>query len=587
MVILTVGVLGSKSQEIDETWGGTANANGIDVFFEEDSDKILNSFKTANSLWYLAVNGSTFVNIPSLISYLQSLTVDDPTVIGGGCENATAVLYSKSALTNPDYKTIVNPNFRGCDYLGKIGGSHEHCCSCEIMSTLVCENMSPSAMETFQIALDYKPRIHKTPSPDSGWTFVTAFFDLTSKTDVTSASRSLEHYMNSSHSTMALNENLVIFCEPKMKQFFEDQRASYGLLSKTLIITMEFEDTPLHKYHSKITQNRIDKPYHFDLRNNPSYFLFCISRCSLIKSAIENNHFKSTHFAWINICLQRMGLRNIEHLVDVVSTKRDKFSTLYIDYQPKSLVSNLPEYYQWGRCGMCSGFYTGNTEYMWEFCDRMEKKFIETVEAGYGHADEQLFSQVYFDDPSIFEFYYGDYQQMVTNYKYIRENVDITLRLLIPKSREKGDHKVCLDACKFVLSSLSQGTIRLRKDQLISLMDDMFMASYYLKDKDSVLAVFNILTNTCKDEDGRRCLHDRRNFTIKNSDWGLEFLPKLKNLRCHKTMSDKMIDFWIKSGYRVFIYSEEGVRHESFINNNPIRRPNELLLDIKYDMVIP
>ena len=43
----------------------------------------------------------------------------------------------------------------------------------------------------------------------------------------------------------------------------------------------------------------------------------------------------------------------------------------------------------------------------------MEKKFIHYVEKGYGHADEQLYSPVYFDNPDLFEHYYGDYQQII------------------------------------------------------------------------------------------------------------------------------------------------------------------------------
>jgi hypothetical protein len=98
---------------------------------------------------------------------------------------------------------------------------------------------------------------------------------------------------------------------------------------------------------------------------------------------------------------------------------RDKFSTCYIDYQPKKLTADLAEYYKWGRCGMCSGFFTGNKFYMGAFCDQVLAKFAQMASLGYGHADEQLFTLVYFQSPGIFEFYLGDYTEMIVNYGWV------------------------------------------------------------------------------------------------------------------------------------------------------------------------
>lgn len=50
----------------------------------------------------------------------------------------------------------------------------------------------------------------------------------------------------------------------------------------------------------------------------------------------------------------------------------DKFSSVYIDYIPKELINNLNQYFLWDRCSMCSGFFTGNKEYMYKVCDLIE-----------------------------------------------------------------------------------------------------------------------------------------------------------------------------------------------------------------------
>jgi hypothetical protein len=95
----------------------------------------------------------------------------------------------------------------------------------------------------------------------------------------------------------------------------------------------------------------------------------------------------------------------------------------------------------------------------------VEEQFLEFLEAGYGHADEQLFSPVYFKNRELFDLYYGDYQQMITNYRYTYENPVITLSLVIPKSAEAEDWDTCLNACKFLWASHEQGKISLSETE--------------------------------------------------------------------------------------------------------------------------
>jgi hypothetical protein len=119
-----------------------------------------------------------------------------------------------------------------------------------------------------------------------------------------------------------------------------------------------------------------------------------------------------------------MGISNVYRLDESLALNRDKFSTCYIDYVPYELIKDTHEYFRYGRCSMCSGFFTGNMNYMYAVCGLIQDKFVEFLNMGYGHADEQLYSPVYFENPHLFEHYYGDYNQMITNYKQINENMN-------------------------------------------------------------------------------------------------------------------------------------------------------------------
>jgi hypothetical protein len=302
--------------------------------------------------------------------------------------------------------------------------------------------------------------------PDN-WTVVTGYFDLTRMPDASASikARPLRHYLASAKSTMCVEQNLVVYCEPHTVGLLRAMRPAW-LADKTKYVVMSFEDFPMSQYRSKILENRVNHPYHFDDRNTASYYLLCMARYAMLKQTMAENPFNSTQFAWLNICIERMGWRNVMSLEDVWRCQREKFSTCYIDYQRESLVRNLPEYFKWGRCSMCSGFFTGSATYMKLFCDKIEEAFMKMLELGYGHADEQLFSIVYFDNREIFDVYYGDYQQMVTNYVEPKERTYEPVSLLIQHSYDAGDYEVCLKGCEAVLAAVKKGTGHLEEWQL-------------------------------------------------------------------------------------------------------------------------
>ncbi|NBV77491.1 hypothetical protein EBR66_04985 [bacterium] len=316
---------------------------------------------------------------------------------------------------------------------------------------------------------DLWPAIH---IPDN-WTVVTAYFDLTKMSDASKSikDRPSTHYLENARATMSTEQNLVVFCEPDSVELLRQMRPPW-LQQKTKYIPVSFEDFPMTQYRAKIQENRRQKPYAFDDRNTASYYLLCMSRYAMLKRIIEENPFQSTHFAWLNICIERMGWKNVMALDDVWTQKRDKFSTCYIDYQPESLVKNTAEYYKWGRCSLCSGFFTGSAYYMKAFCDSIEEQFLHMLQLGYGHADEQLFSLVFFKNRDIFEVYYGDYQEMIVNYVEPRERPSEPLRLLIAHSFAAKDYDVCEKGCAALWAAFKKGVAILsigEVDQLIQL----------------------------------------------------------------------------------------------------------------------
>jgi predicted O-methyltransferase YrrM len=305
----------------------------------------------------------------------------------------------------------------------------------------------------------FNPSIRFPKNDNSNWTLVTSYFNLTKCPDASEEikNRDANYYFHHAKSTMSLPYNLVVYCDEESIDTIREMRPPH-LQEKTEYIIRRFDDfvfekdsnvnnTTFHEYRQKIIQNRQEKPYHFDNRNTASYYLFCMSRYAILKETIRRNTFQSTHFAWINFCIERMGFSNLVRLDEALSIKRDKFSTCYIDYIPEHLVKDIHEYYRYGRCSMCSGFFTGNAEYMYKVCELIENKFLQYLEQGYGHADEQLYSPVYFENPDLFDHYYGDYNQMITNYTFVYESAERPVFNFIKNSYENKDYERCYRAC--------------------------------------------------------------------------------------------------------------------------------------------
>ena len=329
------------------------------------------------------------------------------------------------------------------------------------------------------IAFNDNHNLHKYDN--SCWTLVTAYFNLTKFNDASIEinKRDFNYYLNSSISTLSLPYNLVVYCDTDSYDKIKEIRPHF-LSEKTKYIIKEFDDLKFTKnnielkesfkdYREIIINNRHKNPYNFDNRNTASYYLFCMARYSMMKDIIQINPFESTHFSWINFCIERMGYKNLIYLDEALSVKRNKFSTCYIDYIPENLINNTFEYFRFGRCSMCSGFFTGNKEYMFTVCDLIEDKFLEYLKIGYGHADEQLYSPVYFQRPELFEHYYGDYQQMITNYKYVYDAPEVSIYNFITNSYKFKNYEKCYEACLFVWKSYCLNKCNMSDDLLSKL----------------------------------------------------------------------------------------------------------------------
>jgi hypothetical protein len=332
----------------------------------------------------------------------------------------------------------------------------------------------------------------------SNWTLVTAYFDLTKRPDASKEvkNRGVEHYFKRATGTLSLNYPMVIYCELESVELISKLRTA-----PTRIVLCDFEAFTINGHtftelRERIKENRIKTPYYFDPRNTPSYYLVCMVRFLMMIDVIQNNPFSSTHFAWINLCIEHVGINNIRAIPAALAVNRDKFSACYINYIAKSITEDLPTYFQYGRCSMASGFFTGNAYYMKNVCELLLGQFQECLDLGYGHADEQLFQLVYVRHPDLFEHYYGDYTEIITNYTGVCEGGEKILQIFIAPAFKDGDYAKCLEACHAVFKGHITGDCPLANKDLASLATILARCDYFNTKEPSQLSMSGLGSNT-------------------------------------------------------------------------------------------
>jgi hypothetical protein len=434
----------------------------------------------------VTITNDTYINVDNFVPFLSQ-----------------KLNFSSSYITVVHHdsmgETTIHPDFYQCNYLGYIGKNKIKDVNLETM--ICCSNMTEKMMLVYYnwkgIQPYYQPPEDLTINPN--WTLVTGFYDLPSMDDASSALRSLEYYYSHCLSTLSLNYNMVIFCDKTTYPKIYEIRRRYNLIEKSVFYVNNFEDFPMNIYREKITENRKKIPCH-DPRNTVSYYLFCMARYAMLKIAINVNTFGSSHFCWINFCISRMSLRGLELLDEGLSLNRDKFSTAYIGYISKADVQGV-DFMRYGRCSMCSGFFTGNKEYMYEVCDMMEKEFVHYASLGLGHADETLMSPIYFKRPDLFDQYFSNYQTMVVNYSKCYEKPIDALRYVIPGSYRDSIYPLCSKACKMTYEGFKEQNYGLTANELIGLLKTWHSSCYYQKDIKTCCMIMKELRSVVSNKD--------------------------------------------------------------------------------------
>lgn len=292
-----------------------------------------------------------------------------------------------------------------------------------------------------------------------------------------------EHLKQAAKLSLSISHPLVIYCEPDTVNQIREEREKYGYLTRYIV--KPFETIEFYSKIEKVKENRVTLP-RADVENTPEYMIASCYKAKMLHETATNNIFDSTHFAWINFTLPYDEQRsNLNIINNIVSNVADSVRMCLINYNLKADTLDLEKYYhQHGKCGVAGSFFTASRANMLTYTEKFIDCFNRTVDSGYGHGDEQLIMQVYFEQldaantqtnqtSQLFDFYYGDYGFVLCNYLAMvaPESKHALLYFVLPNAHKDNNMQIVRSAAKYLINGYKNNNIDISKEDMAKIIE--------------------------------------------------------------------------------------------------------------------
>jgi hypothetical protein len=251
-------------------------------------------------------------------------------------------------------------------------------------------------------------------------TIVTMMYDIRKMENCTNErNRKLEGYIEFSKKfLLRLPYQLVIFISPDdtfTRDAILSTRIENDLLEKTFIYELDFKDTYFYKDLARLEELQKSFIIHNgDIKHEtPLYVILNNNKFCFMERAIELNHFKSTHFIWMDFGINHVAIAT-DYIHKWITTVPDKIKQLCINpyienIEPRQYFVNIHH-------NCAGGLFTGSAENMLKYIDLFKKKTEQIYNEGWYQIDEAVMTMVQRENLDLFDFFYGDYDGIISNY---------------------------------------------------------------------------------------------------------------------------------------------------------------------------
>ena len=253
-------------------------------------------------------------------------------------------------------------------------------------------------------------------------TLATACYDLT---PYFANARSLNETLVAMEALLEEQCFLCIFCDKNTVDHIKSIRNErFGLAYLTHYVVLPLEKIWTYNYVEKVRANRLVYYPTNDDRTCVETHLIQCNKFDFVLETMKLDPFSTRRFGWIDANIGVNSKKICEKyrknmLSDVLHSVTDSFHIQVLNVEDKSFLEteNLREYYRRYRWIVCGCLFTTGRKIGIPILKRLKELFIQTTMLGYGHAEEPLFLGVLDEFYESIERSYGDYYNIVNNFK--------------------------------------------------------------------------------------------------------------------------------------------------------------------------
>lgn len=271
-------------------------------------------------------------------------------------------------------------------------------------------------------------------------TITTCLYDIRKKEHSTCHNIStMNNYLELSRHMLSVRLPMVVFTdEEEIVDHVYKTRLEYGLLDKTLIISLPFEHTFFYK-DLEILKQRMEE-FHIinwnQEKDTPLYVLLNNNKFDFLKRSMEINPFQTDFFLWMDMGIQHCTKATEKEWLEISDTwppfiqqDRDHIHQLRIHTVTKPDDMSWKDYFRMIYHHVGGGLFGGHKdrveEYIRLFQDQWHKILYEENWWQLDEAVMTILTEIY---PEKFRFFYGDYDGMLSNFIHSKKSFGLVLQ---------------------------------------------------------------------------------------------------------------------------------------------------------------
>jgi hypothetical protein len=293
---------------------------------------------------------------------------------------------------------------------------------------------------------------------DSPYTFVTCFFNL-EKLEGKERLHPVNMYIEKSKFLLNQNINLVVYCDDDdMIELITKIRQNFK--HRTKIIKKNMTELPYYKHHDFVKNEREKNNYNgfTKTKDTPLFTVLTWSKFTFLQEAIKENYFEDNYFNWIDFGITYVASTN--NYINSFNKKSEKVAIQCINV-PDHNITNIGSLGKW-MCFMSGGFFGGHKNNMIKFIEKFDESLNIMIQNNVAPLEEIIMAHVTYRHSQLFEFYYADYYEIISNraYLYSTSNFHLIMRNIEKCMSNNMKDKAC-HIIKYILSAFNNGYIQL------------------------------------------------------------------------------------------------------------------------------